>query len=49
MKDIKIFIKKKKRKKQQYGFEHLKNLSEYVKNILAEYKKIYYRMRKNAA
>ena len=49
VKDIKIFIKKKKRKQQQYGCEHYKNLSEDVKNILAEYRKTYYRMGKNAA
>ena len=48
LKDIKIFIKKKKKKKQQYGHERYKNLSEDVKQKLVDYRKKYYRMRKNA-
>ena len=28
MKDIKVFVKKRKKKKQQYGCERYKNLSE---------------------
>ena len=46
VKDIKIFLKKKK-KKQQYGCERYKNLSEEKKQKLVEYRKKYYRMRKN--
>ena len=46
-KDIKIFLKKKKKKKQQYGFERDKSLSEDKKQKLVEYRKKYYRMRKN--
>ena len=45
-KDIKIFLKKKE--KQQYGCERYKNLSEDVKQKLVEFRKKYYRMRKNA-
>ena len=48
LKDIKIFLKKKKKKKQQYGCERYKNLSEDEKQKLVEYRKKYYRMRKNA-
>ena len=47
MKDIKIFIEKKKKKKQQHGSEPYKNLSEEEKQKLAEYRKKIYRMRKN--
>ena len=45
-KDIKIFLKKKE--KRQYGCERYKNLSEDVKQKLVEFRKKYYRMRKNA-
>ena len=39
-KDIKIFLKKKKKKNQQYGHERYKNLSKgEKKNKLAEYRK----------
>ena len=39
-KDIKIFLKKKKKKNQQYGHERYKNLSKGEKiNKLAEYRK----------
>ena len=38
VKDIKIFLKKKK-KKQQYGCERYKNLSEEKKQKLVEYRK----------
>ena len=39
--------KEEKEKKQQNGCEHYKNLSEDENNKLAEYRKKYYRMRKN--
>ena len=39
VKDIKIFLEKKKKKKQQYGREHYKNLSEDEKQKLVEYRK----------
>ena len=39
MKDIKMFLKNKKKKKQQYGQERYKNLSEYEKQKLVEYRK----------
>ena len=45
VKDIKIFLKK--IKKQQYGHERYKNLSKDEKRNLVEYRKEYYRMRKN--
>ena len=48
VKDIKIFLKKKKKKKRQYGLECYKNLSDDEKQKLIEYRKKYYRMRKNA-
>ena len=38
VKDIKIFLKKQK-KKQQYGCERYKNLSEEKKQKLVEYRK----------
>ena len=47
MKDIKIFLEKKKKKKQQYGRERYKNFSEDEKNKLVEYRKKYYRMIEN--
>ena len=47
VKDIKIFLKKKKEKKQQYGCEHYKNFSEDETNQLVEYRKRYYKMRKS--
>ena len=37
-----------KRKKQQYGREHYENRSEDERQKLVEYRKKYYRMRKNA-
>ena len=39
VKDIKVFLRKKKEKKQQYGRERYKNLSEDEKQNLAEYRK----------
>ena len=48
VKDIKTFLKKTKKSKCQYGREHYKNLSENEKQKLVEYRKKYYRMRKNA-
>ena len=47
MKDIKIFLKKKKNRKQVYGCEQYKNLSEFEKQRLVEYRKRYYEMLKN--
>ena len=46
VKNIKNFLKKKK-KKQQYGCERYKNLSKDVKQKLVDYRKKHYRMRKN--
>ena len=46
MKDIKIFLKKKKKKKGKYDCERYKNLSEDEKQKLVGYRKKYYRMRK---
>ena len=40
VKDIKILLKKKMKKKWQYGCEHYKNLLEDEKQKLVEYKKI---------
>ena len=48
VKDIKIFLKKKKKKKLQYGRELYKNLSEHEKQNLIEFRRKYYRMRKNS-
>ena len=45
-KDTKIFLKKKKRK-TQYGHECYENFSEDEKEKLFEYRKKYYRVRKN--
>ena len=39
VKDIKIILIKKKKKKRQYGRERYKNLSENEKNKLVEYRK----------
>ena len=39
VKYIKVFLKKKKEKKQQYGCESYKNLSEAKKQKLVEYRK----------
>ena len=48
MKDIKVFLKEKeKKKKQQYGHERYKKLSEYEKQKLVEYRKKHYKMREN--
>ena len=41
MKDIEIFLLEQKEKKQQYGHERYKNLSEYEKEKLVEYRKKY--------
>ena len=43
---MKIYLKKKKKKKWQYDCERYKNLSEDEKQTLVEYRKKYYRMRK---
>ena len=47
MKHIKIFLRKKNKKNGEYGREPYKNISD-EKRKLAEYKKIYDEMRKNA-
>ena len=39
--------KEEKEKKQQHGCEHYKNLSEDEKQKFVEYRKKYYRIRKN--
>ena len=39
VKDIKIFLKKNKKKKREYGGERYKNISKERKNELAEYRK----------
>ena len=44
---MKVFLKKRK-KKQQRGWEQYKNLPEDEKQKLVEYKKRYYKMTKNA-
>ena len=49
MKDIKVLRKKKKVKKQQYGHERYKNLSEGEKQKLIDYRKKHYLMKKNAS
>ena len=46
IKDIKVFLKKKKKKRED-GRERYKNLVEDEKQKLVEYRKKYYRMRKN--
>ena len=49
VKDIKKFLRKKKKKEQRkYDHECYKNLSGDEKNKLIEYRKKYYNMRKNA-
>ena len=48
MKDIKIFRKKKKEKKQQYGRKRYKNLLEDEQQKLVEYRKIYLKMKKGS-
>ena len=48
VKDINVFLRKKKKKKQQYGREWYKNLPEDKKQKLAECRKIHYKMRKIA-
>ena len=49
MKEIKVFPKLKKKKKQQYGRERRKNLPEDEKQRLAEHRKNYYKMKINAS
>ena len=45
VKDIKVFLKKKE--KHQYGSEQHKNLAEDETQKLVEYRKKYYKMKKN--
>ena len=47
MKDIKVFLKKNQKKKQQYGREQFKHLPEDEKQKLTEYRKKYCKIRKN--
>ena len=47
MKGTKIYLNKKKNKKQEYGHEPYKNLSEDEEQRLPEYRKRYYEMQKN--
>ena len=47
VKDIKIFLKKKK-KKSNNMVVNVTNISQKMKKRLVEYRKKYYRMRKNA-
>ena len=44
--DIKVFLKKKKKKVQQYGHERYKNLPEYEKQKLFDYRKKNYKKEK---
>ena len=44
-KDIKVFLKKIKKKQQQYGRERYKNLPVDEKQKLVEYRKKYYKMK----
>ena len=48
VKDIKIFLKKKKKKKRYFDCESYQHLSEDKKQKLVGYRKKYYRMRKNS-
>ena len=48
MKGIKVFLKKKKDKRQQYGCKNYKILPENQKQKLVEYRKKHYKMRKKA-
>ena len=47
VKDIKIFVKRKKKNQRQYGCERYKNLLEEEKQKRVSNRKKYYRMRKN--
>ena len=49
MKDVKVFLKKKKKKDWQNCLEQYKSLQEDEKQKLAEYRKKYYKMRKKKA
>ena len=46
MKDIKVFLKNKTKKKWQYGLQQYKNLPEDEKQKLVEYIKNYHKRRK---
>ena len=48
VKNIKIFLRRKKKKKWQHGHEHYQNLTEDERQKLVEYRKKNYRKRKNA-
>ena len=47
LKNNKIFLKKKKKTKQQYGSERYKNISENEKQKLVDYRKRYYEKLEN--
>ena len=47
MKDIKIFLRKKKKKTQQYSHKRYKHIPEDEKQKLVQYRKKYYKKRKN--
>ena len=47
MKNIKIFLRKKKKKNPEYSRERYKNLSEDEEQKLVEYREKCYSMRKN--
>ena len=44
MKNIKVFAKTKRKKKQEHGHERYKNLSEDENQKLVEYRKKYYKI-----
>ena len=46
MKNIKVFLKKKKKTKRQYGCQRYKNLSVGEKQKFVEYRKKYNKMKK---
>ena len=48
VKDIKVFLKKKKKKEWQNGLEQYKSLQEDEKQKLVEFRKKYYKMRKKS-
>ena len=49
MKDIKVFLNNKSKKKWQYGLQQYKNLPEDEKRKLVEYITNYHKIRKNTS
>ena len=49
MKDIKVFLNNKTKKKWQYGLQQYKNLPEDEKQKLVEYITNYHKIRKNTS